>query len=226
MKNWSGFTNFSSLFPKLLIVFLCIITTVSAQNRDGNGSGSENENKRSNTSTVEDNQTDEQNIMPDSLPAPKSVMLKSAMVPGWGQVVNEQVWKVPIVYGMLGTLVWNSVRLTKRFHDFRAAAFNAQVEGTDMDDMRFGPTPEFLQGDFSERFLRSRRDELRNNRDLMFIIIGVAYGLNVLDAYVFAHMKTFNVSDDLSLNTSISPSMVEGNNPGFTLSISLTKRTK
>lgn len=206
-------------------MFLCITTTVSAQNSNGgNGSGSEND--RSETSTVEDNQTDEQSIMPDSLPDPKSVMLKSAMVPGWGQVVNKQIWKVPIVYGMLGALVWNSVRLTKRFHDFRAAAFNAQVEGTDMDDMRFGPTPEFLQGDFSERFLRNRRDELRNNRDLMFIIVGVAYGLNVLDAYVFAHMKTFNVSDDLSLNTSISPSMVEGNNPGFTLSISLTKRTR
>lgn len=172
------------------------------------------------------NKPEEQNIMPDSLPEPKNVMLKSAMVPGWGQVVNKQIWKVPIVYGMLGTLVWNSVRLTKRFHDFRAAAFNLQVEGTDMDDMRFGPTPEFLQGDFSERFLKDRRNELRNNRDLMYIIIGVAYGLNVLDAYVFAHMKTFNVSDDLSLNTKLSPDLIEGTNPGFTLSISLNKRTR
>ena len=157
-------------------------------------------------------------------PQPKQVMLKSLMVPGWGQAANKQIWKIPIVYGMLGGLIWNSVRLTKRFHDFRAAAFNAQVEGTEMDDMRFGPTPDFLQGDFSDRFLTGRRDELRNNRDLMYILIGVAYGLNVLDAYVTAHMKTFNVSDDLSANASFKPSLIEGTNPGFTLSISLKPR--
>jgi len=219
MKNWNGFTNFLSLFLKTFFLLLCIYNTTAAQNLD------DSTNTHTNT-TQKQNQAQQQNIVPDSLPDPKSVMLKSAMVPGWGQVVNKQIWKVPIVYGMLGTLVWNSVRLTKRFHDFRAAAFNAQVEGTEMDDMRFGPTPEFLQGDFSERFLKDRRNELRNNRDLMYIIIGVAYGLNVLDAYVFAHMKTFNVSDDLSLNTKISPNMIEGANPGFTLSISLNKRTR
>jgi len=146
------------------------------------------------------------------------------MVPGWGQVVNDQVWKVPVIYGVLGGLIWNTVRLTNRFNDYKAAAFNAQVEGTEMDDMRFGPTPDFLEGDFSVRFLTDRRDELRNNRDLMFVIIGVAYGLNVLDAYVFAHMKTFNISDDLSVNTSISPDMVNGANPGFTLTFKFKSR--
>jgi len=213
MKNWSG--SFKFLIRSLSIIILCLSLSANeaiSQDKDTTDSSILNVEK---TTDEFDN---------SEFPQPRQVMLKSLMLPGWGQVTNKQIWKIPIIYGMLGGLVWNSVRLTNRFHDFRAAAFNAQVEGTEMDDMRFGPTPDFLQGDFSVRFLTQRRDELRNNRDLMFILIGVAYGLNVLDAYVTAHMKTFNVSDDLSANASFKPSLIEGSNPGFTLSISLKPR--
>ena len=37
-------------------------------------------------------------------PNPKSVVRKSLIIPGWGQVVNKQAWKVPIVYGLIGGL--------------------------------------------------------------------------------------------------------------------------
>src|SRR5690625_4951921 len=40
----------------------------------------------------------------DSLPSPNSVMYKSMIIPGWGQITNRQIWKVPIVYGLLGGL--------------------------------------------------------------------------------------------------------------------------
>lgn len=213
MMNWSDYSKF--LIRSLSLTLFCLsLSTHAAHAQD-----------TTETSILNVDETTEE-FENSEFPQPRQVMLKSLMVPGWGQTTNNQIWKVPIVYGMLGGLIWNSVRLTKRFHDFRAAAFNAQVEGTEMDDMRFGPTPDFLQGDFSVRFLTERRDELRNNRDLMYILTGVAYGLNVLDAYVTAHMKTFNVSDDLSANASFKPSLIEGSNPGFTLSISLKPRNK
>ena len=213
MMNWSDYSKFLILSLNLTLLFLSLTANV-AHTQD-----------TTETSILNVDDTSEE-FEKSVFPQPKQVMLKSLMVPGWGQVENKQIWKIPIVYGMLGGLIWNSVRLTKRFHDFRAAAFNAQVEGTEMDDMRFGPTPDFLDGDFSDSFLTERRNELRNNRDLMYILIGVAYGLNVLDAYVTAHMKTFNVSDDLSANASFKPSLIEGTNPGFTLSISLKPRNK
>src|SRR5690625_6548962 len=46
-------------------------------------------------------------VLPDTLdshssefPSPRSVLFKSMMVPGWGQIENNQVWKVPLIYGM------------------------------------------------------------------------------------------------------------------------------
>ena len=65
-------------------------------------------------------------------------MLKSVILPGWGQVVNRHVWKVPIIYATLGGLVAYSIFLHKRYHDYRAAFYNRFSENT---DQRFGSTP-------------------------------------------------------------------------------------
>src|ERR1700712_5138986 len=34
---------------------------------------------------------------------PKAATLRSAILPGWGQAYNRKYWKIPIVYGALGT---------------------------------------------------------------------------------------------------------------------------
>ena len=33
---------------------------------------------------------------------PKVAMLRSAIIPGWGQWYNKKYWKIPIIYGALG----------------------------------------------------------------------------------------------------------------------------
>ena len=33
---------------------------------------------------------------------PRAAALRSAIIPGWGQVYNKKYWKVPIVYAALG----------------------------------------------------------------------------------------------------------------------------
>ncbi len=148
-----------------------------------------------------------------------SVMYKSLMIPGWGQITNKQAWKVPIVYGLLGGLAWYSVRLTKQYHDYRAAYYNLNEETP--NDFKFGPTPDYLASVNNLESLKFNRDALRNRRDFIYIAIGLAYGLNVVDAYVFAHMRSFDVSEDLSMRTRISPSVLAEGSPGVTLSIEL-----
>lgn len=51
-----------------------------------------------------------------------------------------------------------------------------------------------------EPAIRSQRDSLRRNRDLLLIGIGVWYGLTLLDAYVSAHLLDFDVGEDLSIS--------------------------
>ncbi|WP_246068271.1 DUF5683 domain-containing protein [Fodinibius sediminis] len=160
----------------------------------------------------------------DSLPSPKSVMYKSMILPGWGQITNRQIWKVPIVYGLLGGLVWYSIDLTKRYHDYRAAYYNLNSQTP--DDQRFGPTPAYIPESANLEQLKTIRNSYRNRRDMVYIGIGLAYGLNIIDAYVFAHMRSFDVSENLSMRPSIKPGIMAQAPVGVTLSIALLKKTK
>lgn len=51
--------------------------------------------------------------------------------------------------------------------------------------------------------IRNQRDFLRNRRDFIYVTIGLAYLLNVVDAYVYAHLRPFDVSDNLSVAPTI-----------------------
>lgn len=157
------------------------------------------------------------------LPEPKQVLYKSLMIPGWGQIVNKQIWKVPVIYGLLGGLTWYSTYLTKRYHDYRAAYYNATHDSINPD---FGETPDYIPATTQPRELRVTRNKLRNRRDFIYVTIGLAYGLNAIDAYVFAHLRSFDVSEDLSMNTRLEPAVLEGGNPGLTLKFNLLKDSK
>jgi hypothetical protein len=126
---------------------------------------------------------------------PKQILRKSLVLPGLGQYENDQAWKIPIIYGLLGGLGYYSIYLTKQYHDYRAAYYNAVSPN---EDFIFGPTPERLIGANTSQ-LKANRNYLRNRRDFMYVAIGLAYALNAVDAYVYAHLSSFDVSDDLSI---------------------------
>lgn len=155
-------------------------------------------------------------------PSPKSVMFKSMMIPGWGQIVNEQIWKVPIVYGLFAGVGVYTFYLHDQYKDYRTAYYNA-VRSDGENDFRFGQTPDYLVG-INQSELQSNRNSLRNRRDFMYVVMGLAYGLNALDAYVYAHMRSFDVSDDLSARTTIQPTLMAEGKPGLKISLSLFKR--
>lgn len=151
-------------------------------------------------------------------PNPKSVMHKSMILPGWGQIVNHQIWKVPLVYGLLGGLTYYSISLTKRYHDYRAAYYNLNPQQTN-NDFRFGPTPSYIPKNANVDQLKTLRNTYRNRRDMVYIGIVLAYGLNVIDAYVYAHMRSFNVSKDLSVRANVHPGLTNEAVPGVMVSI-------
>lgn len=155
-------------------------------------------------------------------PSPKSVMFKSLMIPGWGQIVNEQIWKVPIVYGLFAGVGVYTFYLHDQYKDYRTAYYNA-VRSDEENDFRFGQTPDYLVG-INQSELQSNRNSLRNRRDFMFVVMGLAYGLNAVDAYVYAHMRSFDVSDDLSARAIIQPTLMAEGKPGIKISLSLFKR--
>lgn len=156
----------------------------------------------------------------NKFPDPKLSLRRSLILPGWGQVTNNQIWKVPIVYGVLGGLTYYSINLHKRYHDYRAAYYNLHPDTP--DDLRFGDTPGYIDENSSLQLVKENRNFYRNRRDLMYVLIGVSYALNAIDAYVFAHLRSFDVSDDLSFKASIEPRLVAMNKTKATPMLSLS----
>lgn len=146
---------------------------------------------------------------PDSLPSPRGALWRAAAVPGWGQYYNGDYLKIPVLYGLLGGMtaaVWTIHGLYRTYdRAFLYRTYRARVETGTIDEH---PYPEFesdyrnllaRHGDLSPETLRRQRDKFRRNRDLTVLGIAAVYGLSIVDAYVSAHLATFDVSDDLSI---------------------------
>lgn len=139
----------------------------------------------------------------------------STICPGAGQVYNKSYWKVPFVVGGFASMIyvvdWNN-RGYQRFK--KAYTLMADYE-TNTDNYPDGSVDEF-SGQYSSSDLQSIRDSYRRNRDLSIIMLTGLYILQIIDAHVDAHLKDYDISDDLSMNieplvgTTYSPST--GNN--------------
>jgi hypothetical protein len=132
----------------------------------------------------------------DSIPArpkwqqPGFVALESAIIPGLGQVVNGQYWKVPIIYGG-GVAIGYMVSYNNRKYNTFRTAYRLR---TDNDTSTKDAYPLY-----SELGLLELREAYRRDRDLSVIVGVVVYAANILDAYVYAHLQDFDVSEDLSM---------------------------
>ena len=127
---------------------------------------------------------------------PNIAIRRSAMVPGWGQVTNKKYWKVPIVYGALVTTGVIFFRNIDQYRDSREAYILA-TDGDPSNDYQI-KQPYFAVKDQPDR-IRVFRNSVRQNIDYSVLFFIAFWGLNVADAAVDAHLKTFDVSDELSL---------------------------
>lgn len=134
--------------------------------------------------------------------SPRAAAIRSAILPGLGQAYNRRYWKIPIVYGALGTAGVVLNYNLKNYRDLRFA-YRAKVLAQPPPNGRNDTTlldeiePRLFPLDISS--LRQFRDEFRRNIDYNILVIILIWGLNVADAAVDAHLKGFDVSPDLSL---------------------------
>lgn len=130
--------------------------------------------------------------------SPKSAAIRSAILPGLGQIYNKKYWKLPIVYGALGTsaavfaynLTW--YKRTK-------FAYKVLIEQDVANYDKVHPQLRRLVDANQHETIKYYRDEYRRDIDYSVLFFVVLWGLNVVDAAVDAHLKAFDVSPDLSL---------------------------
>ncbi|MXV38289.1 hypothetical protein GO491_06305 [Flavobacteriaceae bacterium Ap0902] len=120
---------------------------------------------------------------------PLKASLYSAVLPGLGQVYNERYWKIPIVWGALGT----GIGFTLYYNDLKnkyREAFIAELNGEEHQ----------YSGILDAQRLGSIQDDMRRNRDYAIAITILVYALNVIDATVDAHLYEIRKDKDLSVD--------------------------
>ncbi len=134
--------------------------------------------------------------------APSKAAFYSAILPGLGQIYNKRYWKVPIVYAALGTGISIYLFNDDKYVRFRSA-FKSRLAGFNDDEFwNFrnpgGPTP--ATPDLPTTALQDGQERYQRDRDLSLLVTIIIYALNVVDANVDAHLKQFNVDEDLGLD--------------------------
>ena len=129
--------------------------------------------------------------------SPRIASYRSAILPGWGQATNKKYWKIPVVYVALGTTTFIFFRNVKQYNEAKNAYINAS-DGDPSNDYLV-PQPYLSIINQPDR-IRTFRNQVRQNVDYTVLFFILFWGLNVVDATVDAHLKTFDVSDDLSLH--------------------------
>jgi hypothetical protein len=122
---------------------------------------------------------------------PAKAAFYSAIVPGLGQAYNKKYWKIPLVYGAIGTSMYFYLDNNKKYHSYRDA-YKQRLQGLPdkydyLDESRLVAAQRFYQ----------------RNRDLSLLVTVGFYILNIVDANVDAHLIQFNVSDKLSFQPEV-----------------------
>jgi len=126
--------------------------------------------------------------------SPRRATLYSMVLPGLGQAYNKKYWKIPIVYAGFGVLYYFIKTNNNEYQKYKDAYYHSQLNVN--GDL---PPINDYEAKYEPDFLLSAKNYYRRNRDLTYILTGLWYVINVVDATVDAHLFTWEVNDDLSL---------------------------
>ncbi len=117
--------------------------------------------------------------------SPTGAIIRSLILPGWGQYYVESYWKAPLFLGAAGTCVYFIIDNNKKF--------NSKQDEIDKLSA-IDPT------NYKISFYKKQREVFRDNRDQSAFFLAGVYLLAAIDSYVGAHLFDFNVDDNISFN--------------------------
>jgi len=149
--------------------------------------------------------------LPDSTHSPHKAIMRSLMIPGWGQLYNHRWWKVPVIYGGLGLLGWAIVFNNTYYNHFLTLSVYREhgtvpAKGDKYYDL-------YMQysnpsAPVSTQALYNAEDGYRRNRDLSILGLLAAWGINVVDAYIDAKfINSYTMDNNLSMK--ITPDLLK-----------------
>ena len=117
---------------------------------------------------------------------PWKVAMISAVVPGYGQIYNGAIWKVPILYGLLGYFGYTALDFNDSYDEFRVK-YAEDPEGPDAS------------------YFQSERDRYQEKRNRQLLFLVLAYIAGIVDAYVDAHLYDFDAISEEGISSVYGP---------------------
>jgi len=143
---------------------------------------------------------------------PAKAAFYSAIFPGLGQIYNKKYWKLPLVYGAIGTSTYFYIDNQKKYNLYRDE-YKSRLEGNTSNS-------DFLAG-LTESQLITAQKGYQRYRDLSALFIVGFYVLNIIDANIDAALSQFNVDERLAFKPAIIKNEITlNNNFGFALNYS------
>jgi Family of unknown function (DUF5683) len=162
---------------------------VSAQNKDTAIKINLSDTGKTLMIVAKDTNVKKQGVNTRTMRSPKKAALFSAILPGLGQAYNRSYWKIPIIYGALGGLGYlfnnNNIEYQRNRNELIYRINNPTL---------INDYPEL-----SAENITTQKEIYRRYRDLSGLGFILVYVSNILEASVDAHLKTYDMSDDLSL---------------------------
>lgn len=148
-------------------------------------------------------------------PVPKTAT-RLALIPGGGQIYNRDYWKLPIVYIAFGGGLYAYYLNSLKYHDYLdtyRSFYDMDPDSPNYGDPIPGYTPDLEKRirvrnllNTNSVYTEATRDQAargknywRRNRGFALIVSGLIYTLSIIEANVAAHLKTFDLSEDLTL---------------------------
>jgi Family of unknown function (DUF5683) len=120
----------------------------------------------------------------------RKATIMSACLPGLGQIYNKKYWKVPIIYAALGGITYWGINNQKQYKEYSNSLRAIYDDDPETNNTTIYTDPTQLV---------TQKKYYRKYRDIAIMLGSLVYIINIIDANVDAHLKTFDVSDDLSM---------------------------
>lgn len=194
----------NTMSPKVLTFLLCLLffSTIQAQNNSADSLEINKPIKKKETVEVAKKHS------------PTKATIYSAVVPGLGQAYNKKYWKIPVIYGLGGFLVYNISSSNSLYKGYRDALYARQ----DDDELTIDNTYQNL---YSDSQLITRKDFYKRKRDINIIYALLLYTANIIDATVDAHLMHFEVGEKyiMTLEPTFLPTASVSNSIGLSLKL-------
>ena len=129
--------------------------------------------------------------------SPAKAAFYSAILPGLGQAYNKKYWKIPFVYGAIGTGIYFYDSNNKNYNRARTAY---KLRINDKPDEFDGTNGNILLSD--DALIRAQKS-YKKDRDLSLLVTIGIYFLQIIEASTNAHLLQHNVDDNLSFSPQI-----------------------